>query len=53
MSTGYLTQALSLVLVALGVVILVQTALVGGSMGYVFGVLFMAAGALRLYVARR
>jgi hypothetical protein len=50
---GWLTQALSLVLVALGIAILVETAIVGGAIGYLFGVLFVLAGALRLYVTRR
>ena len=48
-----ITQALSLVLVLLGVVILVETAVAGGGLGYLFGVLFVLAGALRLYVTRR
>jgi hypothetical protein len=47
------TLAVSLVLVALGLVLLVETALLGGGSGYVFGLLFVLAGALRLYVLRR
>jgi hypothetical protein len=48
-----LTAALSLLLVGLGIAILVETAIVGGGIGYLFGVLFVLAGALRLYVTRR
>ena len=45
-------QGISLVLVALGLVLLVETALAGGGIGYLFGVLFVLAGGLRLYVTR-
>lgn len=44
------TLALSAVLVVIGVVLLVETALVGGTVGYVLGVLFVLAGALRGYL---
>ena len=37
----------------LGFAILVVTAVAGGGVGYVLGVLFVAAGAGRLYLARR
>lgn len=47
---------LAVLLVALGVAMVVQTAIHGGSglaYGYVFGPLLVLAGALRLYVSRR
>jgi hypothetical protein len=47
------TLALSALLVALGVVILVETAIVGGSLGYVLGGLLTLAGGLRIYLVRR
>ena len=47
------TIAISAVLVILGVAILVETAMVGGGIGYLFGALFAAAGGLRLYLAAR
>ncbi|HEY7563011.1 MAG TPA: hypothetical protein VH650_12615 [Gaiellaceae bacterium] len=47
------TLALSALLVVLGVVILVETAVVGGSLGYVLGGLLAVAGALRIYLVRR
>jgi hypothetical protein len=34
----------------LGLAIVVETALVGGEIGYVFGTLFLLAGALRAYL---
>lgn len=48
-----LTQAISLVLIVLGIALLVETAVVGGGIGYLFGVLFVLAGGLRFYVTRR
>lgn len=39
--------------VALGVAIVVQTARAGGSLGYLFGLLFVALGLGRLYLLRR
>jgi len=48
-----LTQALSVVLIGIGVALAVETSLVGGGSGYLFGALFVLAGALRLYVVRR
>jgi hypothetical protein len=39
--------------IGLGVAILVRTALAGGGVGYLFGVLFVALGAGRLYLSRR
>jgi hypothetical protein len=47
------TIAISAVLVILGVAILVETVLVGGGIGYLLGVLFASAGALRLYLSVR
>lgn len=44
--------ALSLLLVAIGVVLLVQTAIVDGSLGYLLGALFVLVGALRLRLMR-
>jgi hypothetical protein len=50
-STSVLT--LSALLVVLGVVVLVETAIVDGSLGYVLGGLLAVAGALRIYLVRR
>jgi hypothetical protein len=47
------TVAISSVLVLLGVAILVETAIVGGGIGYLLGGLFAIVGALRLYLSRR
>ena len=47
------TIAISAVLVILGIAILVETAMVGGGIGYLLGALFASAGALRLYLAAR
>ena len=49
MRTGA-TLALSAVLIVIGIVLLVETALVSGTVGYVLGVLFVLAGALRGYL---
>lgn len=49
------TRLLSLIMVVLGVAIIVRTIVAGGSpisAGLVLGVLFVAAGAGRIYVAR-
>jgi hypothetical protein len=49
-----LTTVLSLVILGLGVALLVRTiAAGGGETGYLLGALFVAAGAGRLYLARR
>ena len=54
MSRRRATAAVSLLIVVLGLVLLVETALVGGgATGYVLGALFLLAGAGRLYVSRR
>jgi hypothetical protein len=48
-----MSRMLALALVAVGVALLVRTAqLGGGEVGYLLGVLFMAAGAGRLYLSR-
>jgi hypothetical protein len=47
------TALLSVVLVVLGIAVLVETALVGGGVGFALGALFVAAGSLRLYLTRR
>ena len=48
------TALLSVVLVVIGVAVLVETVAVGGgSVGYVFGALFVLAGVGRLYLSSR
>jgi hypothetical protein len=47
------TLILSGALVALGVVLIVETALVEGRLGYLLGALFMLAGGLRIYLTTR
>jgi hypothetical protein len=47
------TLAFSALLVVLGVVILVETVIVGGSLGYLLGALLALAGALRIYLVTR
>jgi hypothetical protein len=47
------TVALSVLLVVLGIVLLVETAVVGGGIGYLLGGLLVLAGAGRLYVSLR
>ena len=42
------TAGLSLLLLALGLAILVETAVLGGELGYVIGALFVLAGGGRL-----
>jgi hypothetical protein len=46
------TILISALLVALGVVLIVETALVGGGVGFFVGVLFLGAGVLRIVLAR-
>ena len=53
MTRKRVTQILSAVLIVLGIVILVQTALQGGGIGYLLGVLFVGAGALRIWLLGR
>ncbi len=51
---GALAVGLSLVMVVLGIAILARTiADGGGQVGFIFGVLFLAAGGGRLYLSRR
>ena len=49
-----LARALAVVLIALGIGIVVRTAVggVGGGLGLVLGALLIVAGALRLYLSR-
>jgi len=48
-----LTATLAAVSIVLGAAILVETALLGGGVGYVFGGLFVALGVGRLYLLRK
>lgn len=48
-----ITPLFSCVLVVLGVAIVVRTATLGGGIGYLLGVMFVAAGALRLWAHTR
>jgi hypothetical protein len=49
-----MTRVLSGAMVLLGIAIFVRTAtLGGGTVGYLFGVLFIAAGSARLYLELR
>jgi hypothetical protein len=47
------TIALSLLLVLLGVTVIVETALLGGGIGFLLGALLVLAGALRVYLSTR
>jgi hypothetical protein len=47
------TAIFGLVAIGIGIAILVQTARLGGALGYVIGVLFVALGAGRLYLLLR
>jgi hypothetical protein len=44
------TLAFSVVFVVIGLALVVETALVGGQIGYVLGLLFVLAGLLRAYL---
>jgi len=46
-------QTFGLIAIVLGLGILVRTASEGGGIGYVFGCLFVAVGAGRIYLLRR
>ena len=48
-----LTVVLSALMVVLGVALLVETIVLGGGIGYVFGGLLVLAGGGRLYVSLR
>lgn len=47
------TRFLSVALTGLGIALIVETAVIGGGIGYLLGVLLALAGALRLYLSRR
>lgn len=47
------TVALSAATAVLGLVLIVRTALVDGALGFLLGVLFLAAGSLRLLLVLR
>jgi hypothetical protein len=47
------TALLALVFVGIGVALVVETAVVGGALGYLLGILFVAAGVGRLYLLTR
>jgi hypothetical protein len=47
------TAIFGVVAIGLGITILVQTARLGGGLGYLIGVLFVALGAGRLYLLWR
>jgi hypothetical protein len=47
------TALFGVLAIGLGLAILVQTARLGGGIGYVLGILFVALGAGRLYLLRR
>jgi hypothetical protein len=47
------TLSLSAVMVVLGLVLLVEGLIVGGSVGVILGLLFVAAGVLRIWLVRR
>ena len=44
---------ISCLFVGIGIGLIVQTARLGGGIGYLFGVLFIAAGVGRFYLQRR
>ena len=47
------TVGLSALMAVLGAVLIVETALVDGSLGFLIGALFLAAGTLRLFLVLR
>jgi hypothetical protein len=47
------TIVLAVVFVGIGVALLVETAVAGGGLGYLLGLLFVGAGVGRLYVIRK
>jgi hypothetical protein len=55
MRSGYrgATALFGIVSIGIGIAILVQTARLGGGLGYVIGLLFVALGAGRLYLLWR
>ena len=48
-----LVSAFGLIAIGLGVALIVETAIKGGGVGYVIGLLFIALGAGRLYLLLR
>jgi hypothetical protein len=48
-----MTRLTAVLMVGVGVAILVRTALAGGGVGLLLGVLFVAAGGARLWMLRR
>jgi len=47
------TLVLSVALLVVGLVLVVETAVLGGGIGFLLGALFLVAGILRLYLSRR
>jgi hypothetical protein len=52
-SRVHVTRVLSGALVLLGLVLIVETAVLGGGIGLLLGALFLLAGGLRLYLSFR
>lgn len=50
---AWLITAFGIVFIGLGLALAVQTARVGGAIGYLFAALFIAVGVGRLYLLRR
>ena len=48
-----ITQVFSAVMALIGVVLIVETAIIGGGAGYIVGALFLLAGLGRLYMSSR
>ena len=49
---GFVT-VLAVVAIVLGIALIVETVILGGGIGYVFGALFVALGVGRLYLLRK
>lgn len=47
------TVVISGLLALMGIVLIVETALLGGGIGFLLGTLFLLAGGLRVYLLRR
>lgn len=50
---GAATALLAVVFIGIGIALVVETAIAGGGIGFLFGALFIAAGAGRLYLLLR